>query len=182
MHMVSIPDLSKIQKHKYKETLYMVCNLDLRKTQKSKYKKSFVHMVSNQDLSKIQKYKYKHSLCMVFNLDLSKFHKHKYKESLCIWYPFQTWSKYRHEKYKNLSGYGIQSGLEQNTETQIQRIFVHVVSSGPAPGDSSKSGLFAEESPQSSASFSSYSPEGLFSELLLEGNIWKFLSKQRLDN
>ena len=77
-------------------------------------------------------------------------------------------------KYKNLSGYGIQSGLEQNTETQIQRIFVHVVSSGPAPGDSSKSGLFAEESPQSSASFSSYSPDGLFSTLLWEENIWKF--------
>ena len=94
---------------------------------------------------------------MVFNFDLSKLQKYKYRESLCIWYSFQTWSKYRNTNTKNLSGYGIQSGLEQNTETQIQRIFVHVVSSGPAPGDSSKSGLFAEESPQSSASFSSYS-------------------------
>ena len=84
------------------------------------------------------------------------------------WYPILTWPNYWNTNTENLCAYGIHSRLEQNTETQIQRIFVHVVSSGPAPGDSSKSGLFAEESPQSSASFSSYSPEGLFSTLLWE--------------
>ena len=84
--MVSLPDLVKTQKYKYKESLCMVFNLDLSKLHKHKYKESLCIWYPFQTWSKYRNTNTKISLDMVSNLDLSKIQKHKYKESLCMWY------------------------------------------------------------------------------------------------
>ena len=98
--MVSLPDLVKTQKYKYKESLCMVFNLDL---------------------SKLQKYKYKESLCKWYPFQTWSKYRNTNTKNLCLWYSILTWTNYRNTTTENLCAYGIPSRLGQNTEIQIQK-------------------------------------------------------------